>query len=78
MSERLEYLKAHYKKQEKVKVEVPAQHIQTIKGTVTYRFNGMRAGYEFKDGIAWIAVKDLHKFQQQPFIIYDEEEGKEK
>ena len=58
MSERLEYLKSHYKKQEKVKVEVPAHHIQTIKGLVIHRFNGMRAGYEFKDGIARIEVRN--------------------
>lgn len=70
INERLAYLKAHFENQ-LVRVEVPVQTSITTKGTVTYRFNGKRMGYDFKDGISHVKKEDVHKFQHQHYIIHD-------
>ncbi|MED4037046.1 hypothetical protein [Niallia taxi] len=74
-TDRLEMIKAYYAKEEKVKVEVPVFISETTKGKVHRYFNGTRAGYQFKHGIAWVDRKDLHKFRDQHFIIHEEGEN---
>ncbi|MFJ7729278.1 hypothetical protein ACIQXV_24535 [Neobacillus sp. NPDC097160] len=69
--ERLQYLQNYFNNQS-VKVEVKPFISHTSKGTITYRFNGSRYGYQFHDGFADVKKEDLWKFQQEShFIIHD-------
>ncbi|MGE6488789.1 hypothetical protein [Paenisporosarcina sp. NPDC076898] len=77
-SDRLEAIKAYFANEEKVKVEVPVKISKTSKGDVHHYFNGERAGYKFRHGIAWVERIDLHKFRDQHFIIHEEESGESK
>lgn len=76
MNDRLNQIKEYYKKQERVKVEVPVFISETSIGKVKHYFEGRRYGYDFKHGITWVDRKDLHQFEGQHFIIHDGKEDK--
>ncbi|MDI2586612.1 hypothetical protein OR571_05555 [Psychrobacillus sp. NEAU-3TGS] len=77
-TDRLEAIRAYFAEEEKIKVEVPVKISKTIKGDVHHYFNGDRAGYKFRHGIAWVERNDLHKFRGLHFIIHEEECGESK
>lgn len=76
MSERLDYIREYFQKQEAVKVEVPQFISETTRGKIISYFTGRRYGYDFKHGISWVDRKDLHLFKGQHYIIHDGEENK--
>jgi hypothetical protein len=70
--DRLQQLQQYFDKQAVTVVEVPAVTSATNKGTVTYRFNGERFGYKFKDGFCKnVQKKDVHLFEGSHFIIHN-------
>lgn len=71
--ERLQYLQDYFAKDEKVKVEIPPNVRVTNGVTIITRFEGTRAGYHFRNGIAWFDRKDLHKVKaiQPTPIVHD-------
>ncbi len=78
MSDRLAYIKEYFAKENKVKLEIKPTISETTKGRVIYRFNGQRAGIDFKDGIGYCERKDLYKIRESfPYIIIHEEGEKE-
>jgi hypothetical protein len=75
--ERLQYLQRHFDNQ-LVTIEAPATETMTTKGKVTYRFNGVRCGYKFKDGFTKVQRSDVYLFENQHFVIHNEENTNEK
>ncbi|MBN3553304.1 hypothetical protein JYA63_03435 [Fictibacillus nanhaiensis] len=77
--DRLDFIRNYYANQEKVKVEVLPSISKTTKGNVVHKFNGKRAGYEFKHGVAYVDAKDVHLFRNSlPYmVIHDKKEGNE-
>ncbi|WP_430789474.1 hypothetical protein VBD025_03940 [Virgibacillus flavescens] len=74
--DRKKFIQDYYRdKQGLIKVEVPVYISKTIKGTIHHYFNGERAGYTFKQGIAYVEKKDLHKFKAFPYMIIHTEKG---
>ncbi|QFT88068.1 hypothetical protein FIU87_05395 [Bacillus sp. THAF10] len=77
-TDRLNFIKAYFAVEDKVKVEVPPTVSETIKGKVIKYFEGQRLGYSFKRGIALVERKDVHLFHKHPhFIIHDVKRGDE-
>lgn len=74
-TDRLNFIKAYFSVEEKVKVEVPPTVSETSKGKVVKYFEGKRCGYDFKHGFSMVERKDLHLFRTHypHFIIHDEE-----
>jgi hypothetical protein len=77
--DRLDFIRNYYANQEKVKIEVLPAISQTTKGNIVKKFNGKRAGYEFKDGVAYVEVKDVHLFRNSfpHMVIHDKKVGNE-
>lgn len=77
-NERLQHIKAYFANKEKVKVEIPAVITKNAhtKQTIISRFNGIRCGYQFVNGIAEVEQKDLSTLCQiYPNLIIHNEEG---
>jgi formate-dependent nitrite reductase cytochrome c552 subunit len=73
-TDRIEMIKAYYANMTKVKVEIPPQITKTTQGNVVhYAKDGKRAGYHFKDGVAYVDKHDVHKFRGQIYIIHEYE-----
>jgi hypothetical protein len=76
-NDRLEFIKSWYADQQLVQIEIPpfVRIVQNKK--VTTRFEGIRFGYQFKEGKALIKRDDLFKFQATypDLMIVQEEAG---
>lgn len=76
MNDRLNHIKEYYKKQERVKVEVPVFISETSVGKVKHYFEGHRYGYKFNHGFALVDRKDIHLFEGKHFIVHDGKEDR--
>jgi hypothetical protein len=75
-NDRLEFIKKWYTDQQSVEIEIPPFVRIVQNKTVTTRFNGIRKGYQFRDGKARIKRDDLLFFQSTyPDLMIHEEEG---
>lgn len=72
--DRLNFIKAYFAVEDTMKLEILPTVSETIKGTVVKRFNGKRAGIQFKDGIGHCKRKDVSRIKNAfPYIIVHEE-----
>ncbi|MDF2039352.1 hypothetical protein P2R12_20680 [Cytobacillus oceanisediminis] len=69
-SARLDFIKSYFAMEEKITLEIKPVVTETIKGTVIKRFNGKRAGIEFKEGIGYCERKEVQNIKDNfPHII---------